>query len=70
MRDTEIIPLTDEILKESSQSEIEVSRWNSRREDAFGESNVWLKDGSIESKMPSSVMKKKSQKPRSDIEKL
>lgn len=51
--DTKIQPLRDEILKESSENELEVSRWNSRRDQAFGETNVWLKDGSsIESKVP------------------
>ena len=43
-----------EVLKKTN--EVEVSRWNSR--DSFGESDVWMKDGSIEGKVPSSAMKK------------
>jgi len=45
---------TEDILKKSS--EVEVSRWN--RREGFGESDVWMKDGSIESKVPSSAMNK------------
>ena len=56
----------DELLKESNENEVEVSRWNSKREQAFGASDVWMKDGSIEGKVPSSAMKKKSNKPKID----
>ncbi len=56
---SDIRPSTEDILKKSS--EVEVSRWNSR--EGFGESAVWMKDGSIESKVPSAAMNK-GQKPK------
>ena len=55
---TEKIAPKEEILKRTS--EVEVSRWNSR--ESFGESDVWINDGSIEGKVPSSVMKSKKPK--------
>ena len=50
---------SEDVLK-TSNSEVEFSRWNSKK--AFGESAVWMKDGSIEGKVPSSAMKKGSKK--------
>ena len=50
---------TEEVLKKSS--EVEFSRWNS---EGFGQSSVWMNDGSIEGKVPSSAMNK-VQKPKS-----
>lgn len=45
---------SDDVFKKSS--EVEVSRWNSL--DGFGNSDVWMNDGSIEGKVPASAMKK------------
>eukprot|EP00554_Chaetoceros_debilis_P000691 CAMPEP_0194087380 /NCGR_PEP_ID=MMETSP0149-20130528/24803_1 /TAXON_ID=122233 /ORGANISM="Chaetoceros debilis, Strain MM31A-1" /LENGTH=753 /DNA_ID=CAMNT_0038770711 /DNA_START=422 /DNA_END=2683 /DNA_ORIENTATION=- len=57
----------DELLKESGGKEqVEVSRWDSKRDEAFGESAVWIKDGSIEGKVPPKAMKKKSRQPKVD----
>ena len=41
-------------------NEVEVSRWDIKRSDStFGESEVWMNDGSIEGKVPPSTMNKK-----------
>jgi len=58
LRDDDESSPADKILKESS--EVEVSRWNTM--DGFGNSDVWMKDGSIEGKVPASAMNK-GQKP-------
>ena len=59
---TDNIPLTEDVLKKSSSNnEIEFSRWNSQ---GFGQSSVWVNDGSIEGKVPKSAMKNKAQKPK------
>jgi hypothetical protein len=51
----------DKILQDSK--EVEVSRWKSfQPESSFGESSVWMKDGSIEGKVPSAAMQKKNKK--------
>lgn len=64
-RDVEPEPRRDDLLKQSKSNEVEVSRWNSRPNTGFGENaEIWLNDGSIEGKVPSSTMKKKSQKPK------
>lgn len=55
------VPETEEVLKKSTRnSEVEFSRWNSQ---GFGESSVWVNDGSIEGKVPASAMNK-TQKPK------
>jgi len=58
----------DEILTESKSNEVEISRWNSKSNTGFGEKNaeVWLNEGSIEGKVPSSTMKKKSRNPKNN----
>jgi hypothetical protein len=51
----------DDVLTKSS--EVEVSSWKSR--ESFGDRDVWMKDGSIEGKVPTSTMKNtKVQKPK------
>ena len=53
----------DKILKKSK--EVEVSRWKSSSSDAessFGDTSVWMNDGSIEGKVPSATMRKKNKK--------
>jgi len=57
-------PTRDDILKQSNSNEVEISRWNSKRNTGFGEKNaeVWLNEGSIEGKVPPSTMKKKGKK--------
>lgn len=66
-RDAGIELQKDELLKESGGNEqVEVSRWNSKRDETFGESAVWMKDGSIEGKVPPKAMKRKSRQPKMD----
>ena len=48
----------DTILQKSK--EVEVSRWKTESESSFGESSVWMNDGSIEGKVPSAAMQKKN----------
>ena len=54
----DVLP-TEVVLKKSG--EVEFSRWNS---EGFGESAVWVNDGSIEGKVPASTMNKEAQKPK------
>ena len=64
-KDAQITPPRDEVLKNTSSNEVEVSQWKSKRDTAFGKNTeVWMNAGSIEGKVPQSTMKKKSKKPK------
>ena len=67
--ETEAETPQEDILKESPSNEVEVMEWNSSRSPGFGSrTEVWMNEGSIESKVPAATMKKKSSKPMTNNE--